>query len=653
MMAASDMPAAGAAALSYAARGWAVFPAHSVVDGVCTCRDRRCSNAGKHPRTATGFKEATTDANVIRAWWQRWPDANVCIRTGNGLAVLDIDPDKGGDEALAELEATYGPLPVTVEAITGRRGRHLYMIIAGALANSASLIGPGIDVRADGGYVVAPPSMTAGGYAWDSARDPSDTPLAPAPEWLLKLATRRRARSSGESAPDSVIEGGRNAFLASHAGAMQRKGLSQEAIEAGLMVENAKRCRPPLDEVEVRKIAAGVQRYAPSDPAPTSDSWENGLLRDSNGRVKKSFGNACKILRHSPAYSLAYDEMRLTPRLNGHLLTSAGLGRMREAIESEWQLDFPHDSIRLAVSSVADERRIHPVRDYLNVLAWDGKPYLAAMATRVLGLRNPDPLTIAVLRRWAISCVARVMQPGCQVDTILVLVSDQGAKKTTFFRVLAGEWFGESKMNVMEKDGVMQLYSAWIYEWAEIDRITLGRHSSETKAFITQRTDSIRKPYAEGITQERRHTVIVGTTNHPEYLDDSTGARRYWTVEVPGRIDTDLLDEWRDQIWAEAVAAYRAGEQWWLTPEEETARVASSGTHMVGDSWASLIEAWIGTRPPRSAFSSSEIMKGALELKPADQTKAAQMRVGECMRVLGYQRGMLGSERKRVWMRSS
>lgn len=181
------------AALAYARRGWPVFPCHHPVPGGCSCRSPGCASAAKHPRTKRGLHDATTHPEVIARWWRAWPRANVAIRTGagraagaRGLVVLDVDPLHGGEASLDRLLATHGPLPSTRVVRTGNDGVHLYFCHpGGTVANSAGTrLGPGLDVRGDGGYVIAPPSMHATGatYRWGTIRD-----LAPVPPWLCDL----------------------------------------------------------------------------------------------------------------------------------------------------------------------------------------------------------------------------------------------------------------------------------------------------------------------------------------------------------------------------------------------------------------------------------------------------------------------------------
>lgn len=254
-----------AAALAYAARNWRVFPLHSARDGKCSCRDDACTSKGKHPRNSNGCTGATTDTAQIHQWWAQWPDANVGVATGAGLVVIDIDPRHNGDESLGALTQQYGPFPETPRVLTGGGGQHIYLSSAVPIRSSAGKLGEGIDVRGEGGYVVAPPSVheTGTAYAWDLGAD-LDMPLAPAPAWLPARTPERT--SSVQPVADAVIEGGRNSYLTSRAGVMLRAGMSEAAIVAGILEENSARCRPPLDEKEAQKIAQGVARRYPPGP---------------------------------------------------------------------------------------------------------------------------------------------------------------------------------------------------------------------------------------------------------------------------------------------------------------------------------------------------------------------------------------------------
>jgi hypothetical protein len=191
-MTAPDNVSPIAAARRYAALGMAVVPLHSPTEGGCSCGDAHENSEnsiGKHPRTKNGLKNATTDAAIIAGWWRSWPSANIGLVTGaqSGIWALDIDTLKGGELTLNELEAANGRLPETVEAKTGSGGRHLLFVHPGyPVPNSTRRLGPGLDVRGDGGYVVAAPSLNSrGAYRW--THEPGSIPLAEAPAWLLEL----------------------------------------------------------------------------------------------------------------------------------------------------------------------------------------------------------------------------------------------------------------------------------------------------------------------------------------------------------------------------------------------------------------------------------------------------------------------------------
>ena len=273
-----------AAALGYADRGWSVIPLHTVRDGRCSCGKAKCDSPGKHPHTTHGLKDASTDEQIIRRWWKRWPDANVGVVTGgcSGIVAIDIDPRHGGEDSLADLERDHGELPETVEALTGGGGRHVIFAHPGnglVIPNSSGKLGPGIDVRGDGGYIVVPPSLHASGtrYAWEQSHHSKETDLAPMPPWLSELVRENRQAAgpvSDNGQASAVSEGERNVHLTSLGGSMRRRGMSEAAIRAALREENRQSCQPPLDDAEVDRIAASVSKYDPAD-----DQGSLGLIR--------------------------------------------------------------------------------------------------------------------------------------------------------------------------------------------------------------------------------------------------------------------------------------------------------------------------------------------------------------------------------------
>jgi hypothetical protein len=181
--------------------------------------------------------------------------------------VLDIDPDHGGDESLGNMENQFGQLPDTWTVWTGGGGCHFFFRMPDHdIRNTASKIAPGIDVRGNGGYVVAPPSLHINGkYRWHEEWRPGKIELADVPEWMLNKMIRRGVTGSTttQPIPRKLSKGTRNVELASAAGTMRRRGFCEEAIFAALQVENDYRCDPPLPLDEVRRIAKSIGRYTP------------------------------------------------------------------------------------------------------------------------------------------------------------------------------------------------------------------------------------------------------------------------------------------------------------------------------------------------------------------------------------------------------
>ncbi|MBH8609097.1 phage/plasmid primase, P4 family [Thermoactinomyces sp. CICC 10521] len=272
-------------ALYYASLGWQVFPVHEMKDGICSCwKGAECEHPGKHPywdseTLRKGRNDATDDIDLIRKWWKKWPNANIGIATGHesGLVVLDVDIKGGGFESLKEMIGQYGGLPETVKAITGSNGSHYFFNHPGIfMQSSQNKIAPGIDIRGDGGYVVAAPSNHKSGnfYRWENS--PNDTQMADLPGWLLKKIQEGVTKKSEEARSQTngrvwtklvdgteIPEGTRDDSLFRLGCWMRARGASFEDIYATLTAVNQKRVKPPLSDREVLKKAEQAAKYEP------------------------------------------------------------------------------------------------------------------------------------------------------------------------------------------------------------------------------------------------------------------------------------------------------------------------------------------------------------------------------------------------------
>jgi len=244
------------AALACLARGWSVVPVQP---------------RGKRPLVRwTPFQQSRASRADVEHWFARWPDANLGVVTGavSGLVVLDVDAGHGGEGSLAALERLHVPLDPTVESRTGGGGRHLYFRHPGTPVGNRVGFREGLDLRGDGGVVVAPPSIHPSGrpYQWRPRHSPDDLAPAPLPHWLLAEGGDASPHP-GHSLPhwralvhDGVGEGARNATLASLTGHLLWHGVDPVVALELMLAWNRQRCRPPLPDDEVADVVASIVR---------------------------------------------------------------------------------------------------------------------------------------------------------------------------------------------------------------------------------------------------------------------------------------------------------------------------------------------------------------------------------------------------------
>lgn len=270
-------------ALTYAQRGWAVFP----------CKD-------KIPLTAHGYKDASTNIEAVRKMFEGKKNANIAIATGkvSGIFVVDIDVKNGsrGDDSIREFEQEHGELPETVESLTWSGGRHLYFKYPDQGIGCKVGIRDGIDIRGDGGCVITPPSVIKGKkYEWEIAHHPDDVKIADAPDWLIDILTEKQPEVD-LSDNGAKITVNRNDALMRMGVGLRKMGLEHEQIESMLQSINTKRCSPPLPKKEISNIAKSVSRYSvDTDKLPTgvwNDIWNSEMFVSQHGEVVKN----CDVL---------------------------------------------------------------------------------------------------------------------------------------------------------------------------------------------------------------------------------------------------------------------------------------------------------------------------------------------------------------------
>ncbi|MDI3470341.1 MAG: virulence-associated E family protein [Pseudolabrys sp.] len=415
---------------------------------------------------------------------------------------------------------------------------------------------------------------------------------------------------------------------------------------------------------------------------PTRPRWAGQLRLDLAGAPERNEANVITALCNDEAFAgvIVFDEFRqeilvvqaLPWEQRGQLPRSwSDVDDVRCA---EWlqrrEINVSPSIVSRGINAVARESCVHPVRNYLMSLVWDGVQRLDQWLITYLSAED-TPLNHAIGSRWMISAVARIMQPGAKVDHMLILEGPQGAKKSSALKTLAGaEWFTDELAEVGSKDAAQQMRGMWVIELAELDAISRAE-VSRIKAFLTRTTDRYRPPYERYVVEVPRQCVFAGSVNPDTYLRDETGNRRFWPVRC-GSIDLDALACDRDQLWAEAVARYREGAIWWLDEPELVASAKAEQDHRYhADAWDARIDRWLvyerrrvnhgygnyddwrdeeAERPsPLIDTTVGEILQGALGIEPARWTRADQMRVTAYLKARGWDRYQIRKGQFREW----
>jgi predicted P-loop ATPase len=299
------------------------------------------------------------------------------------------------------------------------------------------------------------------------------------------------------------------------------------------------------------------------------------------------------------------------------------------------------------------ENAYHPLQDYLQSLKWDGKKRIGQILQRYWGVED-TPLLREIGLRWAISCVARGLRPGCKVDTVLILCGPQGAKKSTSLRVLAGDgYFSDSHLDIRSKDSYQLIHQSgvWIWELAEFYSLK-NRDNENAKMFLSSPSDRYRPSYAKAPVNRKRSLVFTSTTNELAFLTDSTGNRRYWPVNTE-IIDIEGLKKDRDQIWAEAVSMFKSGEIWWLEGSHEMDLQEYQKSFVVDDPWSHAIQELLAEFPDAGVLMDQIFDRLGLE-KPYRNSGYAR-RITAILQGLGAEQlrpsshPMTNQKRPRVW----
>lgn len=409
---------------------------------------------------------------------------------------------------------------------------------------------------------------------------------------------------------------------------------------AGMLEKAAARVAAAHTAVR-QEIAQALEVEESPDP---EDAQQAGLLAGAlglevaKGRIKNDAANVIKILR-------AYFRTRLRVNLRTGAYEARGLpwesvpgwraldekpdsASFVEYFHTRWGVSVAMPALDM-VLAVAQENKYDPVVTYLRSVQWDGQARALDLFVRAVGAEDTDH-TRAVTRCFLVGAVARALQPGCKLDTQLILSGPQGARKSTFFRSLCADplWFSDTgrTFGEAEKDFLARLHTLWIWEDSELQAST--RDEAAKKAFLSKCDDTFRPPFARLNVRSDRRFVCAGSTNEDEILYDPTGSRRYHVLTVRGKIDIEYVVSVRDQIWAEAVAMHDAGIKWWLTDEEQEVGNKANEKYRAespAEAAANKIQAWFERKRALAAVDSAGEEYGTSRIAPAQFATSGQL----------------------------
>jgi hypothetical protein len=376
----------------------------------------------------------------------------------------------------------------------------------------------------------------------------------------------------------------------------------------------------------------GAQVYAQAAPRGSlAVLWgEYGLARKATGRPYANSSNVRLIVAGVGDMDLYYDAFALRVMCGARAWDDEHLAQFHDHIQSKLGIaEMAKGTVQEGVLAYAYQHPRHPVRAWLDSLAWDEQSRVPQLFAQGFGARNTE-YTRAVSRCFMIGMVARIFAPGCKADSMPILEGPQGAGKSSALKILGGPYYAEIHESMTSKDFYLAITGWMLCEISELNSMR-QKDVEYVKGVISTAVDVYRKPYGHNTERVPRQCVFAGTTNSDEWNSDDTGARRFWPIRC-GRINLEWLSEHREQLFAEALQLYREGQDWWTVPaaEAEIQRAARRR----GDLWEEMIANYcLG----RSVVTLS-MVADAIGVRASEASTQDYVRIASLVKNLGFRK---------------
>lgn len=377
-----------------------------------------------------------------------------------------------------------------------------------------------------------------------------------------------------------------------------------------------------------------------------ADQWRLGLRYTPTGQLSGDAANIALILQNDPAWQGVLGFNEFAARLEKRKIppySPSSVGEWSDIDESQTEIWLIREhglqpkagALARAIGVIAAENAFHPVRDYLDGLKWDRSLRLDCWLNTFLGAELTE-YCVKVARKWMIGAVARIYCPGIKNDNVLILEGLQGLGKSLLLKTLAKnpEWFSDTSFKLGDREGFLAIRGKWIIEMGELDSFNKAE-TTAAKLFFSGSEDTYRNPYDRYARTVKRQCVFAGTTNEESYLRDPTGNRRYWPIKCH-HVRIEAISSVLNQLWAEAVEAFKGGEPFHVLPEERPLFEQEQAGRVEGDVWEEKLVEYFEKYIAGNEFSALELMQSALDLRIEHIKRPEQIRLGGVMRRLGW-----------------